>query len=351
MSSTLLMGCAAVGLLSSIATASPEMTSTTGMPTLSVVQTWKLAGGGHWDYLSIDAAGKRLFVTRSDHVDVIDASSGELTGTILGMSGVHGVALAEDLNRGYASNGRGDSITAFDLNTLKVISEAHVPGHNPDAILYEPLFKHVFAFNGRSKDVTILKASDLAVIATLPLHEKPEFAVDDGAGQIYANLESEAGKIVVIDGNKLAIKATWSLPGCAGPSGLAIDKVHHRLFAVCDAGVMVVTDSISGKQVAKVKIGEAPDAAAFDASRGMVFSSNGEGTLTVIHQDSADRYSVVQNVKTKRGARTMAVNPVSGQVYLVTSEFGPAPPATAAEPEPHPTPIPGTLEVLVVAAH
>ncbi|MEA3198008.1 MAG: hypothetical protein QOF32_2060 [Gammaproteobacteria bacterium] len=316
----------------------------------SVQQRWKLGGAGGWDYITLDSAGKRLFISRGDHVDVVDTASGKVTGTIPDTKGVHGIALAEDLKRGYTSNGKGDSVTVFDLDTLKVIKEAPISGHNPDAILYDPILKHVFIFNGRSKDVTVLDASSLAVVATLPAPDRPEFAVDDGAGQIFGNIESEAGQMIVIDSRKLAVKATWPLPGCASPSGLALDKVHRRLFSVCDAGVMVVTDADSGKQIAKVKIGEGPDAAAFDAKHGLAFSSNGDGTLTVVRQDSSDRYTVAQTVKTQRGARTMALDPASGRVYLVTADFGPAPAATAAQPHPRPAPIPDSFTVLVVGA-
>jgi YVTN family beta-propeller protein len=316
---------------------------------LEVLQHWKLGGVGGWDYLTLDTAGQRLFLSRSDHVDVVNTDSGKIVGTIPNTQGVHGIALAEDLNRGYTSNGRGDSVTVFDLATLKVIKEAPVSGHNPDAILYEPTGKHVFTFNGKSKDVTVLDATSLAVVATLPVPDKPEFAADDGAGHIFVNIESEAGQMVVIDSRTLTIKATWPLPGCATPSGLAIDRAHHRLFSVCDDKVMAVTDSETGKQVAKLKIGDGPDAAAFDAKRGLVFSSNMDGTLSVIKQDSPDHYTVGTAVATQKGARTMALDPAHGKVYLVSAEFGPPPPATAASPHPRPTPLPDTFTVLVVA--
>jgi DNA-binding beta-propeller fold protein YncE len=347
----LLIGYVAGGPMSSVATESTTMNTGPAAPALEIIKQWKLLGGGHWDYLALDATGRQLFITRIDHIDVVDTASGRLLGVIPDMNWVHGVALAEDLNRGYASNGKGDSVTVFNLKTLKVEKIAPVSGRNPDAILYDPLFKHVFTFNGRSKDVTVLDAASLAIVATLPVPDKPEFAVDDGAGQIFVNIESDAGKIVAIDARTLTIKATWSLPGCTEPSGLAIDKKHRRLFSVCGAGVMVVTDADNGRQVATVKIGAGPDAAAFDPSRGLVFSSNIDGTLNVIHQASADRYTPVQNVKTAFGARTMALDPLLGRIYLVTSQFGPMPAATAAEPIPHPTPIPGSLRVLVVGTH
>ncbi len=209
----------------------------------SVLERWKMGGSGGWDYLTLDSTGARLFISRADHVDVVDTASGKLLGSIADTKGVHGIALAEDLKRGFTSNGRGDSITVFDLATLAVIKEIPVPGHNPDAILYEPVLKHVFTFNGRSKDVTVIDASSFAVLATIPVPDKPEFAVHDAAGQIFVNIESEAGQMLVIDGHKLAVKATWPMPGCATPSGLAVDRTHHRLFSVCDAKIMAVTDA------------------------------------------------------------------------------------------------------------
>jgi YVTN family beta-propeller protein len=316
---------------------------------LAVLQQWQLSGAGGWDYLTLDSAGQRLFISRADHVDVVNTESGKVIGTIPNTLGVHGIALAEESNRGYTSNGRSDSVTVFDLASLKVVKEVPVSGHNPDAILYEPSGKHVFTFNGRSKDVTVLDATSLAVIATLPVPDKPEFAVDDGAGHIFVNIESEPGQMVVIDSRRLTVTATWPLPGCASPSGLAIDRVQRRLFSVCDDKVMAVTDADTGKQVAKVKIGEGPDAVAFDATRGLVFSSNGEGTLSVVRQNSPDRYSVVSSVATKRGARTMAMDSARGKIYLVSADFGPPPAATPEHPHPRPAPLPDTVAVLVVS--
>jgi YVTN family beta-propeller protein len=317
---------------------------------MQVVQRWKLGGTGGWDYLTADLA-HRLFLSRGTQVDVLDTRSGHLLGTIPDTQGVHGIALAPDLHRGFTSNGRADSVTVFDLDTLKTIQVVKVPGHNPDCILYEPKGRHVFTFDGRSKDVTVLDAKTLAVVATIPVPDKPEFAQDDHAGHIFVNIESDPGQMVEIDSRKLTVKATWPLPGCNSPSGLAIDRRHHRLFSVCDDNVMAVTNAQTGAQVAQVPIGKGPDAAAYDEKRGLVFSSNGEGTLTVVHQESADRYQVLQTVKTQIGARTMALDPSNGRVYLVTAEFGPAPAATPAQPRPRPTLVPDSFTVLVVAPH
>lgn len=316
-------------------------------PQLEVLQHWKLGGAGGWDYLTLDAKG-RLFISRATRVDVVNIESGKIMGTIADTPGVHGIALADSLNRGFTSNGRANTVTAFELDTLKIIQEAKVSGRNPDAILYEPAGKHVFTFNGASKDATVLDAGSLAVIATIPMPDKPEFAVEDGRGQIFVNIESDPGQMVVIDSQKLTVKSTWPLPGCNSPSGLAIDSARRRLFSVCDGKVMAVTDATNGKQVALVPIGEHPDAAAYDKKRGVVYSSNGEGSLSVIHQDSANHYSLVETVPTQRGARTMALDAVSGKVYLVTADFGPAPAATPEQPHPRPAPIADSFVVLVV---
>jgi YVTN family beta-propeller protein len=315
---------------------------------MEVLQRWKLGGEGGWDYLLADPAKERVFISRGTRVDVISSESGKLLGSIPDTQGVHGIALAQGLNRGYTSNGRANSVTVFDLDTLKVIQETKIPGRNPDAILYEPTAKHVFTFNGASKDVTVLDGSSLGVVATIPVPDKPEFAANDGHGRIFVNIESEPGQIAVIDTAKLALKAIWPLPGCNSPSGIALDSTHHRLFSVCDGKVMAVTDTVSGKQVALVPIGEHPDAAAYDEKRGIVYSSNGEGSLSVIRQDSADHYSVADTVSTQRGARTMALDGKTGKVFLVTADFGPAPAATTEQPHPRPTLVADSFVVLVV---
>lgn len=320
-------------------------------PGMDVVQRFKLGGAGGWDYLTLDTATHRLFISRATRVEVMDTESGQVVGTIPDTQGVHGIALAPGLHRGFISNGKADSITVFDLDSLKTIQEVKIPAHNPDAILYEPVGKHVFTFDGKSKDVTVLDASKLTVVATIPVPDKPEFAVDDRAGQIFVNIETEPGQMVVIDSRTLAIKATWPLAGCDSPSGLAMDRAHHRLFSVCDDKVMAITNAENGSAVARVPIGQGPDAAAFDEKRGLALSSNGDGTLTVIHENSPDQYRVVETVKTQRGARTMALDPASGRVYLVTAEFSPAPAPTAEQPHPRPTPVPDTFTVLVVGTH
>lgn len=317
-------------------------------PRMDVVQRWKLGGAGGWDYVTLDSATHRLFISRATRVDVLDTRSGLVVGTIPDTRGVHGIALAPDLHRGFTSNGKGDSITVFDLDNLKAIREVKIPAHNPDAILYEAAGKHIFTFNGKSKDVTVLDAENLTVVATIPVPGKPEFAVDDHAGEIFVNIESEPGQMVVIDSRKFTVKATWPLAGCDSPTGLAIDRIHHRLYSVCDNKVMAVTNAENGSGIARVPIGEGPDAAAFDEKRGLVFSSNGEGNLTVVREESPDHYHVVDTVETQRGARTMALDQANGKIYLVTADFTPAPAPTPEQPHPRSAPIADTFTVLVV---
>jgi YVTN family beta-propeller protein len=347
--SNTLLGTAGLGLLAALV-AGMALAAPAANSDLQVLQRWKVGGAGGWDYLTLDAAGKRLFVSRATRVDVVSTDTGKIIGTIPNTLGVHGIALAEDSKRGYTSNGKANSVTMFDSESLAVIREVKISAQNPDAILYEPVGKHVFTFNGKSKDVTVLDAASLEVVATLPVPDKPEFAVDDGNGHIFVNIESDAGQMTVIDSRKLSVLRTFALPGCASPSGLAIDRIHHRLFSVCDGKTMAVTDAESGKQVARVPVGDGPDAAAFDSKRGLVFSSNGDGTLTVVRQDTADRYTVQTTVATQRGARTMALDATTGKVYAVTSDFGPPPAATAEQPHPRPVSVPDTFTVLVVGA-
>ena len=313
----------------------------------TVAARWQLGGDGGWDYLTIDPGARRLFVTRGDHVDVLDLETGHPVGTIANTAGVHGVALARDRNRGYTSNGRANTVTVFALDTLEVIATVPVAGINPDAILYEPRYGHVFTFNGRSSDASVFDAASLKPVARIALPGKPEFSVTDTDGTVFVNIEQEQGQIVAIDGKTLGVRATWRLPDCADPSGLAFDQAHHRLFSVCDHGVMVVTDSISGRQVAQVAIGKGPDAAAFDAKSGLVFSSNGEdGTLTVVHQDDADHYRPVATVATQATARTMALDLATGRVYLAAANL-----VAATEPPPPGRPrrqvAPGSFVILV----
>lgn len=327
--------------------ASASMAATPGTYTLT--DQWKIGGTGGWDYLAMDSATHRLFLSRGDRADVVDTTTGKIVGSIPNTQGIHGVALAPKLKRGFTSNGRGNSITVFDYDSLAVLREVAIPGQNPDAIHYEASTNHLYTFNGRSKDVTVLDASSLEVIGTIVVPGKPEFVQDDGKGHLFLNIETEPGKLLRIDSKTMKVAATWTLEGCNSPTGLALDSVHARVFSVCDDKVMTVTNAKTGKQVAKVTIGDGPDAVVYDAKTGLIFSSNGgDGTLSVVRQVSANTYKVVASVPTQRGARTMAFDASTGKAYLGTSDFGPAPAATAEQPHPRPTIVPDTFRVLVV---
>lgn len=315
----------------------------------SIAARWSVGGLGGWDLLALDASGARLFVTRANRVDVIDTVSGAVAGSIADTAGVHGVALAPSLRRGFTSNGGAATVTAFDLDTLRTLAVAPVSGKNPDAILFEPSHNHLLTFNGGSANATVLDAQTLSVVATIALPGKPEFAVTDGAGRIFVNIESEQGQIVVIDARTLGVVSTWPLPGCASPTGLALDRVHRRLFSVCNAKVMAVTDAANGRHVASVAIGEHPDGAAFDPQLHLVFSSNGDGTLTIIREDDADHYRVVAELATQKSARTLALDPKSHRVYLAAAKFGPAPEPTATAPRPRAPLVADSFTILVAA--
>jgi DNA-binding beta-propeller fold protein YncE len=313
-----------------------------------VSRIWQLGGIGGWDYLALEPSGARLFVSRGDRVDVVETSSGRRVGIVPNTGGVHGIAFAPELKRGYTSNGRTDTVTAFELDTFHVIQESPVTGKKPDAILYEPRLQHVFTANGATNDINVLDPMTLQVLTSIALPGPPEFMATDAAGTVFVNIETEAGKLVAIDAKSLKIKATWAMPGCSNPTGLAIDAANHRLFSVCENQIMAVTDSVSGKQVARVTIGDGPDAAVFDRDLGFVFSSNGaDGTLTVIHQETPDQYRVVATVQTQKSARTMALDPATHKIFLAAARLGDAPPPTPDQPHPRPAIVPDTFVILV----
>jgi YVTN family beta-propeller protein len=287
-----------------------------GAPHYAIQQRWNLGAQSHWDYLSLDTARNRLFVTRGDRVDVVDTQTGKAVGQIPATPGVHGVALAQDLKRGFTSNGRANTVTVFDLDTLAPRDEVQVDGVNPDTILYDRSTHKLYTFNGKSANVSVFDAVTMKPLATIAVGGTPEFAVADGTGHVFLNIEDKS-EIAVIDAATDKLSARWPLKGCDGPSGLALDAAHARLFSVCGNHIMAVTDAVSGRQVAQVAIGGHPDAAAYDDKSGTVFSSNGDGTLSVVRQRDADHYAPAVSVPTAKGARTMAFDNTSGRVYLV----------------------------------
>jgi YVTN family beta-propeller protein len=306
-----------------------------------------LGGDGGWDLLTFDADTRRLYISRSTRVIVVDADSGKQVGMIADTPGVHAIALVPELGTGYTSNGRDGSVTVFDRHTLQSLARIPV-GTNPDAILYEPTTKRVFAFNGGSRDVSVIDAQTRSVIRTLRLDGKPELAVADRHGAVYLNLE-DTSEIVKIDANLLNIEARWSLAPCEHPTGLSMDDQRRRLFVGCANHLMAIVDADQGRVVATVPIGGRCDGTAFDPDLDLAFSSNGDGTVTIVRAENPDKYSVVENVVTKVGARTMALDSRRQRIYLVTAEFGPPPAATENQPNPRPPIMPGTFTLLVLA--
>ncbi|WP_158910265.1 YncE family protein [Granulicella sp. L56] len=313
--------------------------------TYHIADRWKLGGQGGWDYLLSDNAAHRLYIAHNSRVEVVDSSTGKPVGAITGLKSTHGVALNPDGKTGYISDGAGNVIVVFNRADLAI--QAKIPaGTNPDGITFEPVTKTVWAFNGRSKDVTVLDTPSNAVIATVALPGKPEFAQTDGHGNVFDNIEDK-NEIVKLDAASHAIVATWPLQDCESPSGMAIDRTTHLLFSVCDGGKMAIVDYTTGKQLGTAAIGDSPDAAGFDAKHDLAFSSNGDGTLTIVNA-AKPGFPVLQTLKTAKGARTMAIDGSTGRVYLVTAQFGAAPQATEDHPHPRPSIVPDTFEIIVV---
>jgi DNA-binding beta-propeller fold protein YncE len=307
----------------------------------------KIPGDGGWDYLTFDAPGKRIFVSHGMRVEVIDSRKLTVIGAIDDTPGVHGIALAPDLGRGYVSAGSRDSVVVFDLKTLARIADIKTTGANPDAILYEPATHRLFTFNGRGRNVTVIDATSNQVLATIDLDAKPEFAVTDGKGHVFVNLE-DRNSVAEIDAARMELLQTWPLAGCEEPTGLAFDAKRHRLFSVCGNRVMMVVDAADGQVLAHLPIGEGVDGAGFDPARRLAFASCGDGTLTVVQEVGSDQFAVKQVVATRRGARTMTLDPGTHRVFLPVAQRGPAPAATAEVPRPRAPVIPGTFTLLVV---
>jgi len=314
-------------------------------PGYKVVTTYKVGGDGGWDYLIADAAARRLYISRATHVIVLDLDSGKTVGDIADTPGVHGIALAPELGRGFVSNGREGTVSIFDLKTLETIGKVKA-GENPDAILYDPASQRVFTFNGRSQDSTAIDAAKGTVLGTIKLDGKPEFAASDGKGEIFVNIEDKS-EVTVIDPNKLLVKSTWPLAPCESPTGLSMDRKNRRLFVGCEK-MMAVVNADTGKVLATPAIGDGVDATRFDDETGLAFASCGEGVLTVVREESPEKFSVAESVPTQAGARTMALDSKTHNVYLVTAKFGPPPAATADNPNPRRSVLPDSFVVLVV---
>ena len=309
-----------------------------------ILDHWKLGGDGFWDYLLADPGAHRLYITHGPRVEVIDSQTGKPIGAITGLHGTHGVALDTSGKFGYISDGGGNAVVVFDRSSLATV--ATIPaGTNPDGIIFEPATQTVWAFNGRSKDVTVIDAATRKAVATIPLPGKPEFPQVDGNGTVFDNIEDKS-EIVRLDAHAKKLTAEWPA-GCESPSGLAFDVPGHRLFAVCDGKKMAVVDSSSGKVIATPAIGDGPDAANYSPGKNLAFASSGDGVLSVVDASKPD-YPTIESLATQRGARTMTYDPSADRAYVVTAEFGPRPAPTAENPRPRPTIVPGSFTVIVI---
>ena len=307
---------------------------------LKVTDTFHIQSSGWWDYLLADTASNKLYVSHGTQVNVLDKNTGDSIGIIPNTNGVHGIALVHALNKGFTSNGRSNNVTVFDVNTLQVL-DSIATGENPDAIMYDDYSKKIITCNGRSKNVSIIDPSTDKVVATIDVKGKPETAVSDGAGKVFVNNEDKS-EIEVVDMNAGKLLYSWPLLPGEAPSGLSIDRENKRLFAGCDNKVLMVMDATNGKIIAKVPIGDGCDGTAFDPATKTAYSSNGDGTLTVIKEASKDKFAVVANVPTKGGARTLSVDTKTHTIYLPTANFG------ASTGNGRPPMIPGSFQVLVV---
>jgi YVTN family beta-propeller protein len=314
----------------------------------SIVNKIHLQGDGGWDYLTVDEAGARLFISHGTMVQVLDLKTGQLAGTINETPGVHGIAIAQDLNKAFISEGRAASVKIINLQTLAVIADVKITGQNPDAIMYDQFSKKVFVFNGGSSNATVLDAATNEVTATIALEGKPEFPASDGNGKIYINIEDKS-LISVIDVRSMKVEKSWPIAPGEEASGLALDNETHRLFAVCSNKLMVVVDALDGHVVTTLPIGSGCDGVKFDPVMKRAYSSNGEGTMTVVQELNKDSFKVVENVTTLPGARTLAVDIKTHHIYMPTAEYGPAPAATAENPRPRRTIKPDTFLVMDIA--
>lgn len=329
-----------------VAAAAASSVAAAQSPKFHVARRIEAGGEGGWDYLTVDTIAHRLYISRSTHVQVIDLDAEKVVGDIGNTPGVHGIAIAGDLGRGFISNGRDSSVTIFDLKSLAVLGSART-GRNPDAILYEPSSRRVFAFNGGSNSATAIDAATGKVVGTVALNGRPEFATADGTGRVFVNLE-DSSAVAAFDARTLAVTARWPLAPCEEPSGMAIDRAHGLVFSGCSNKLMTVTDTRTGKVLGTATIGSGVDANAFDVGHQVAFSSNGDGTLTLVHIASPTEYHQIGSVTTAPRAKTMALDERTHRVYVPVAQYGEVPAATATNPRPRAPMVPGSFAVLVL---
>ena len=314
--------------------------------TFSILKTFHIASSGGWDYIAVGPGNNRLYVSHGTQVNILDATTGDSVGIIENTTGVHGIAFDKEHGKGFTSNGRINNVTVFDLKTNQVITQIPT-GQNPDAIMFEPFTKTIITCNGRSKNLSIIDPVNNKTIDSIAVDGKPETAVSNGTGKIYVNIEDKS-EIQEIDMKTMKVINTWSIKPAEEPSGLAIDTKTNRLFAGCGNKLMAVVDATNGKLIQTLPIGDGCDGAAFDPGTKNAFTSNGEGILTIYHEASPDKYDLVANAPTKRGARTIAVDPLTHLIYLPTADFEQQTEQPAGGQRQRPRMIPGTFQILVV---
>ena len=311
-----------------------------------VLKKIKIGGEGGWDYVAFDSVNRRLYISHGTKVDILDVDKEQLVGEIPNTPGVHGIAFAYDLNKGYTSNGKDSSVTVFDLKTMQTISKIKVTGANPDAIIYDPFTRRIFTFNGKSDNTTVIDAENGSILKTLELRGKPEFAVTNGFGKVFVVLE-DSDKLVAIDPKGLVVLNTWDLDSVKEPSGLCYDLTYRRLFVGCGDKKLAIVNSDNCSVKNTYPIGDHVDATAFNIDTRMVFASNGDGTLTILGQIDADSCTKPVNIVTQKGARTMAIDIKKDRIYLPVADFGPMEDSKDGK-KPRPSIIPGTFSILVV---
>ena len=314
----------------------------------SIINKIHLPTDGGWDYLSVDEAGARLFLSHSTIVQVVDLKTRQLAGTINETPGVHGIALAEDQNKAFISVGKNASVKVINFKTLDLIADVKITGKNPDAIMYDAYSQKVVTFNGGSSNATVIDAKTNEVVSTIPLEGKPEFAVSDGKGKIYVNIEDKS-LISVIDIKSMKVEKSWPIAPGEGPSGLALDNETHRLFSVCSNKLMVIVDALDGHIVTTLPIGGGCDGVKFDPGMKRAYSSNGDGTVTVVQELNKDSFKVLENITTMSGSKTLAIDTKTHHIYLPSAEYNPAPEATTENPKPRKTIKPDSFNVLDIA--
>ena len=316
----------------------------------NVCKKINVAGNEGWDYLAVDNVNQHLFVSHGSVVNVLDLKSDKTIATITNFKGVHGIAIANDCNKAFITDGEDNAVTIVNLKTFEFIDKVIIEGQKPDAVLYDSFSQKIFIYNAKSNDATVIDAVTNKVVKTIPLGGKPEFSVTNTAGLIYVNIEDK-NEIVTIDATRLEVVAAWSIAPGDEPSGMAIDVETNRLFSVCGNNLMVIVDATNGQIIKTLPIGAECDGVAFDAKKKLVFCSNGIGTITIVKEDNANSFSILETVKTQKGARTIALNNITNQLYLSTADFSTKPKPTTKNPKSKSSLIPNSFVVLVVASN